>query len=264
MSKNRKIPDKSAGGSDRRREVVGVIGLGMAIFVLVAMVSLQAHAMVMGPFGRGVAGMFYGLAGVCGYFLIALGAVAAIRMLLVREPALPPLVAAGTVLAVVSLATLAHLIAPHYRVPTSSVPGAEHGPGGVIGEHLAEILRAVISTAGTALLAVVGLVVAVVVATPLRMRDVLHGIWSGVRAAAAGIRTAARATVKFWLDVLRAILPSRSDRDDDDDDEIVVEDDVLEVAAEETGPEPVIIERTQPSPIEVIELTEKKKEPKRK
>jgi S-DNA-T family DNA segregation ATPase FtsK/SpoIIIE len=175
-------------------------------------------------------------------------------MLLVREPALPPLVAAGTLLAVVSLATLAHLVAPHYRV-------AEHGPGGVIGEHLAEILRAVISTAGTALLACVGLVVAVVIATPLRMRDVLHGIWTGLGAAAAGLRTAARATAKFWLDVLRAILPSRTDRDDDDDDD-VVEEDVLEVAAEETGPEPVIIERTQPSPIEVIELTEKK--PKRK
>jgi S-DNA-T family DNA segregation ATPase FtsK/SpoIIIE len=254
MSKNRKIPDKSAGGSDRRREVFGVIGLGLAIFVLVAMISLQAHAMVMGPFGRGVAGLFYGLAGVCGYFLIALGAIAAVRMLLVREPALPPLVAAGTLLAVVSLATLAHLVAPHYRV-------AEHGPGGVIGEHLAEILRAVISTAGTALLACVGLVVAVVIATPLRMRDVLHGIWTGLGAAAAGLRTAARATAKFWLDVLRAILPSRTDRDDDDDDD-VVEEDVLEVAAEETGPEPVIIERTQPSPIEVIELTEKK--PKRK
>jgi len=263
MSKNRKIPDKSAaGGSDRRREVFGVIGLGVAIFMLVAMVSLQAGAMVMGPFGRGVAGLFYGLAGVCGYFLIALGAVAAVRMLLVREPALPPLVAAGTLLAVISLAMLAHLVAPGYRV-------AGHGPGGVTGEHLAEISRAVISTAGTALLACVGLVVAAVIATPLRMRDVLHGAWTGLRAAALGVQTAARATVKFWLDVLRAILPSRSDRDDDEEededaDEPVVEEDVLEVAPEETSPEPVIIERTQPSPIEVIELTEKKDKPKRK
>src|SRR5437763_994016 len=112
MSKNRKIPDKSAGGSDRRREVLGVVGLGVSIFLLVAMVSLQLGAMAMGPFGRTTAGMFYGIAGICGYFLIVLAAIAAVRLILVRQPALPPLVAAGTVLAVVALATLVHLIAP--------------------------------------------------------------------------------------------------------------------------------------------------------
>src|SRR5690348_4045576 len=121
MAKNRKIPDKSGGGSDRRREVIGVVGLGVAIFLLIATLSLQAHTQVMGPFGRATAGLFYGLAGVCGYLLIALAAVVAVRLILVREPALPPLVGAGTLLAMISLATLAHLIAPHYRV-------AGHGP----------------------------------------------------------------------------------------------------------------------------------------
>ena len=75
MSKNRKIREASEGtpptGSDRRREVIGVIGLGAALFLLVAMVSLQAGRLVMGPFGRASAGMYYGLAGVCGYLLIA-------------------------------------------------------------------------------------------------------------------------------------------------------------------------------------------------
>jgi S-DNA-T family DNA segregation ATPase FtsK/SpoIIIE len=265
MAKNRKIPDKSGGGDPaRRREVLGVVGLGVSIFLLVAMVSLQAGAMVMGPFGRTTAGLFYGIAGVCGYFLIVLAAVAAVRLILVREPALPPLVAAGTLLAVISLATIIHLIAPGYRV-------AGHGPGGAVGEHLAEILRAVISTAGTALLACVGLVVAAVIATPLRMRDVLGAAWTGITTAAEGVRIAALAIAKFWIDVLRAILPERGDREDeeeeeeeDDEAEEVEEDNVLEAAAEETGPEPVIIERTQPSPIEVIELGEQeKKKPRR-
>src|SRR3954469_8873269 len=176
MSKNRKIRESSEstprGGSERRREVMGVIGLGAALFLLVAMVSLQAGRLVMGPFGRSSAGMFYGLAGVCGYFLIALAVVAAIRMLIEREPVMPLTIAAGTAIGVVSLAMLAHLVAADYRV-------MGHGPGGAIGEHLAEILRAVISTAGTAMLACIGLVVAVVVATPLRMRDVLHMIGGG-------------------------------------------------------------------------------------
>src|SRR5689334_16451502 len=122
MAKNRKISSISETGTDRRREVMGVIGLGAGLFLLIAMVSLQAHALVMGPFGRSTAGLFYGIAGLCGYFLIALGVVGAIRMLLAREPALPALVGVGTLLGVIALATLAHLVAPHYRV-------AGHGPG---------------------------------------------------------------------------------------------------------------------------------------
>ena len=46
MSKNRKIREPSEStprtGADRRNEVIGVIGLGAALFLLVAMVSLQA------------------------------------------------------------------------------------------------------------------------------------------------------------------------------------------------------------------------------
>ncbi len=256
MSKNRKIKDTSPGGSERRREVLGVVGLGAGLFMLVAMISLQLGAMVMGPFGRSVAVGCYGLAGVCGYPLIVLAVIGAVRMLLVREPPLPLLVIAGTVLGVIAAATLVHLIAPGYRV-------AGHGPGGAVGEHLAEILRAVISTAGTALLACVGLVVAVVVATPLRMRDVLGGAWTGISAAGGAVKTAAAAFAKFWVDVLRAILPEKDARDDDE--EIVVEEeDVLEAAAEEQGPEPMIIARTQPSaldePIELITPKKKKKD----
>src|SRR5688572_1622961 len=169
MSKNRNIRNTSAGSDDRRREVLGVIGLGVGLFLLIATLSLQANRLVMGPFGNATAGLFYGLAGVCGYFLIALGLVAAIRTLLEREPVMPILVTVGVVIGVVSLAMLVHLMAPGYRV-------AGYGPGGAIGEHLAEVSRAVISTAGTALLGLVGLVVAVVVATPLRMREVLYAI----------------------------------------------------------------------------------------
>src|SRR5688572_26992488 len=255
MSKNRKISSTSASGMERRREVFGVIGLGAGLFLLIAMVSLQAHALVMGPFGRSMAGLFYGIAGVCGYLFIALGVVAAIRTLLDRDPVMPITVAAGTLLGVLSLATLLHLIAPSYRV-------MGYGPGGALGEHFAEILRAVISTAGTALLALIGLVVAVVIATPLRMRDVLHAIWAGLAVAGRSLRTAALAFAKFWLDVFRAILPEKGDRDDDDDVE-VEEEDVLEASDDERGPEPVIIERTTPNPIDVVELTPEKKKKKK-
>jgi S-DNA-T family DNA segregation ATPase FtsK/SpoIIIE len=255
MSKNPRInsTSKASVPHDRRREVAGVVGLGAALFLLIAMMSLQAGHMVMGPFGRSVAGFFYGIAGIPGYAFVLLGAIAAIRMLLDREQALPPMIAIGAALGVLALAVLMHLVAPSYRV-------AGHGPGGAIGEHLAEILRAMISTAGTALLALVGSVVAVVIATPLRMREVLRGIWHGLRAVGGVLRTAGLAFAKFWADVVRAILPDR-DREDDEEDE-VDDDDVLEARDDEHGAEPEIFDRTQPNPIEVIELLPEKKKKK--
>ena len=250
MSKNPKVNSRSGSSGavhDRRREVAGVVGLGAALFLLIAMMSLQAGALVMGPFGRSVAGFFYGIAGIPGYGFILLGAIAAVRMLLDRDRVMPPTIAIGAAIGVLALATLVHLIAPHYRV-------AGHGPGGAIGEHLAEITRAMISTAGTALLSLVGLVVAVVIATPLRMRDVLHAIWHGLQAVGGVMKTAGLAFARFWGDVVRAILPDRDRRDDDEDDE-EDEVDVLEASDDEHGAEPEIIERgKKPHAIEVIDL----------
>jgi S-DNA-T family DNA segregation ATPase FtsK/SpoIIIE len=261
MSKNRSKKDTSASANDRRREVMGVVGLGLALFLLIAMVSLQLGTLVMGPFGKTTAGAFYAIAGVCGYGLIALGAVAAVRLIIERDPVLPPLVAVGSVLGIFALAMLVHLVAPGYRV-------AGHGPGGAIGEHLAEVTRALIGTAGTALLAWVGIMIAVVIATPLRMRDVLHAIGTALRAAGAGVVVGAKAFAKFWVDVFRAILPERGDDDDEDEDEEVEEVDVLEPSEDERAPEPVIIERTLPGiAVEaasdtIVELTQPKKKEK--
>jgi len=245
MSKNRRIRDTSVtpretprvgGSTGRRREVLGVVALGAAIFLLIAMVSLQAGALVMGPFGRATASLFYGIAGICGYFLIALAVTAAIRTLVERTPIMPAPVVVGALIGITSLAVLAHLAASGYRV-------AGHGPGGAIGEHLGEILRAVVSTAGTALLALVGLVVAVVVATPLRTGDVLRAIGGALRAAGGVVLGAVLAVARFWGAVFRAMLPERGLEDDDEDDEVVDERDVLEVGDDEAADEPVIIGR---------------------
>jgi S-DNA-T family DNA segregation ATPase FtsK/SpoIIIE len=245
MSKNRRIRDTSVGPRDggstgRRREVIGVVGLGAAIFLLIALVSLQAGRLVMGPFGRSTASLFYGLAGVCGYCLIALAVVAAIRTLIEREPVMPASVVIGAMVGIVSLAILAHLAAGGYRV-------AGHGPGGAIGEHLGEILRAVVSTAGTALLALVGVVVAAVVATPLRMRDVLRAIGGAMGAAGGVLLRAVLAVARFWGAVFRAMLPDRErdlDDDDDEDEALEVDErDVLEVGDDEAAGDPVIIGR---------------------
>ncbi|HEX3764136.1 MAG TPA: DNA translocase FtsK 4TM domain-containing protein [Kofleriaceae bacterium] len=229
------------GSTGRRREVLGVVGLGASIFLLIALVSLQAGQLIMGPFGRSTASLFYGIAGVCGYFLIAFAIVAAIRTLIERRPVMPPLVVVGAMLGIGSLAILAQLVASGYRV-------AGYGPGGALGEHLGEILRAVVGTAGTALLALIGLVVAVVIATPLRMRDVLRAIGSVVRVAAGVLIRATGAVVRFWSDVFAAMFPAR-DPDEDDGLEVEVEDeDVLEIGEDEAADEPVIIGRAARKP----------------
>jgi DNA segregation ATPase FtsK/SpoIIIE, S-DNA-T family len=245
MSKNRRIRDTSVspregGSTGRRREIIGVVGLGAAIFLLVALISLQAGQLIMGPFGRSMASLFYGVAGMCGYFLIALAMVAAIRTLIEREPIMPGAVAVGAMIGVASLAILAHLAAGGYRL-------AGHGPGGAIGEHLGEILRAMVGTAGTSLLALVGLVVATVVATPLRTGDVLRAIGRALRVVGGSIARAALGVARFWGDVVRAMFPARErDEDDEDDDEAsleIDERDVLEVGADEAADEPVIVDR---------------------
>jgi S-DNA-T family DNA segregation ATPase FtsK/SpoIIIE len=250
MSKYRRIKDTSASNraqGGRRREVIGVIGLGAGLFLAVAMISLQAGAMVMGPFGRTSAGLFYGIAGLCGYAIVAIGMAAAVRTLLEREPVMPGALILGAAVGVVSLATLIHLAAAGYRV-------GGHGPGGFVGEHLAEVLRAVISTAGTALLGVIGLVVAVVIATPLRMGDVLRAIGRALAWAARAARAAALAIARFWADVLRAILPER--RASDDDDALEVEaDDVLEVGESDRVAEPEIIQAKRKKRERLIDAT---------
>ena len=45
----------------------------------------------------------------------------------------------------------------------------------------------------------------IVIATPLRMRDVLHAIWHGLSAFGGVMKTAALAFAKFWGDVFRAM-----------------------------------------------------------
>src|SRR5258706_10282745 len=136
MGKNRKIKDSSAsGGTGRWREVGGIVAFGTGVFLLLAVISLQAHGALMGPFGRGMARLAYGVFGVCSYAVVGVLLWTAFRSLLERDPILAPAIAAGVALAIVAVGVLAHLIAAHYRIHGV-------GPGGALGEHAAEILRA--------------------------------------------------------------------------------------------------------------------------
>ena len=218
----------------RGREVAGVVALGASLFVLLAMLSLQAHALMMGPFGRSVAAAVYGIAGLGSYALVAMAVAASVRSLMEKRPLLPWQITVGVGLGVVAIAVLLQLAVPGYRVHAI-------GPGGAIGEGLAEVSRALISTAGTALLAVLALAIATIIATPLRMRQVLGWIGLGARATGRSIATGARGGGRFVADVTRAILPER-DRDEYEDELADEGDDPMAVADGELV-EPVIVDR---------------------
>ena len=240
------------------------------MFLLLSLISYQAHGALMGPFGRAMANLVYGLAGIPAYALVVLAAITAVRTLVERRPALPVEIGLGVGLGAIACAVLLHLAAHGYRV-------GGHGPGGSIGEHLAEVLRAVISTAGTALLASVVLVIAVVVATPLRMRQVLGWIGLGARGAGGAAAAGASAGAKFVGDVVRAILPEGGDVEDDEADDFDLAeggDDLAQLEAEaeaeaEAGDPPIIERAPAPAPVddpapddEVVDLKKRKRKKK--
>ncbi|MCG8417397.1 MAG: DNA translocase FtsK 4TM domain-containing protein [Proteobacteria bacterium] len=185
---------------------------------MAALVSLQAgDGTLMGPLGRTIASIIYGFAGLCSYVLVAMLVVVAIRLLIDRPPLLHPGEAMGLVLGLASLAALLHLAGADYRV-------AGHSPGGLVGDHVAEVFRAIISTAGTALVAGTGLIIALVIATPLRVRQLGGHLLRAARHLRATITRIGKAAGHFCGEVIRAILPERErdeylDADSDEYDE---------------------------------------------
>ena len=226
----------------RAPEIIGVASLGIAIFLGAGLISLQlGDGRLMGPFGRSCAALLYSLAGIGGYAIAATAGIVAVRLLIGRQPVARPAVLLGVALGVVAFNVLIHLCAARYRV-------AGYPPGGALGEGIGEVLRALVSTAGTALLALVGLVVAVVVATPLRMGQVLEATWKSTRWAGLGLarggRRVAGDVAGFSGEVIRAVLPERERDEYADDDEIeehAVDESMVEM---EAVAEPPIIDRS--------------------
>ena len=73
---------KSKGaGSGRRREILGIGLLGIGLFSLVSVISMQAgNSRLMGPGGAATAVLIYSLAGVASYLLMGASLVVAVRL----------------------------------------------------------------------------------------------------------------------------------------------------------------------------------------
>ncbi len=186
----------------RRREVAGIVLLSLAFFLLLSVASLAlGDGKLMGPVGLWVATAIYSMVGVgamlCMYGLLLL-AVRCLRSDPLRVRAMGVLGMAGAVL---SAAVLLHLILGNYRL--HDMP-----PGGALGEYGAEMTKALVGTAGTALLGMAGFLVSLLISTSISFRAAFEVV------GLLGQRTAGLLT-----DGVRAIFPTDEEVEEAEGDE---------------------------------------------
>jgi S-DNA-T family DNA segregation ATPase FtsK/SpoIIIE len=198
----------------RTREVVGIVLLGVGLFLGAAVLSLQfGDGRLMGPLGRFAARMTYGLVGMGAYLVVAALALGSFRLIARGDVVRGVPSVLGALLGLVSLAVLLHIAFKSYLV-------ASFPPGGLLGEAVAEISRAAVSTAGSVLFALVGLLLAVLATTSLEVATLLSLARAGLRLAWVGVRVVGVEIGRFVSEVVSAILPER-DEDELFDDEPV-------------------------------------------
>src|SRR5215470_5648966 len=198
-----------AGGSGdpqvRGREIAGIVLLAIGLFLAASLLSLQlGTGTLMGPLGRFCARALYAGTGIGAHLVTAMMILLPIRLLAGRRLFRGFGEAIGLLLLLVSLSVLLHLVGRHYRI-------AGYGSGGLLGEVLAEVLRAAVSTAGTALVGLVGLALGLVITTGMRMATIGRHLGAAARWAGAGIAYCARECGRFALEVIRAILPEKEE-----------------------------------------------------
>jgi S-DNA-T family DNA segregation ATPase FtsK/SpoIIIE len=194
------------GGSDkhvRAREIAGIVLLALGLFLAAALLSLQlGNGDLMGPLGRVCARGLYAAVGMGAHVLAALMVLLPVRVLAGDRVLRTVGEGVGLALGLVALVVLCHLVGRHYRVGGT-------GAGGATGELLAEVLRAAVSTAGTALVAGAALVVAVTLTTGVRLTTAAARARIALARAGSALGWLARAGWRFTVEVLRAILPER-------------------------------------------------------
>jgi S-DNA-T family DNA segregation ATPase FtsK/SpoIIIE len=160
--------------SGRRREIFGIGLLGVGLFSLVSIISMQAgNGRLMGPGGAAAAAAIYSFSGIASYLLIGASLVIAIRLCR-GKPVFGGLVESlGFLSLATSVAVLCHL-------PFADGKVLLRGPGGLLGQYLGQILASFIGGAGAALAATTLLSTAILLLTDIRVSEVLDSLsWAG-------------------------------------------------------------------------------------
>ena len=144
----------------------------------------------MGPGGATAATGLYSLIGLCSYPVVAGLLLIAVRMCRARRLIEDALGAVGFVALLCSAAVLLHL-------PFAGEPVTLRGPGGLLGQWLAETGAGVVGGVGVALAAATLLSISLILLTHVSMGEVFSALAWGGRGAGRAIRAAARTTA--WL-----------------------------------------------------------------
>ncbi len=166
---------KSKGESGGRRwEILGIGLLGIGLFSLVSVLSMQAgNSRLMGPGGAAAAVAIYSLSGVASYLLIAASLVVAVRLCRGKPVVNSVVGPVGFLSLLLSVAVLCHL-------PFADGKVLLRGPGGLLGQYLGQIVASFIGGVGAALAATTLLCTGVLLLTDIRVAEVLDSLaWAG-------------------------------------------------------------------------------------
>ncbi len=142
------------------------------------------NTQLMGPGGATAAAAIYSLAGVASYLLIGASLVVAVRLCRGR-PMVGLVEGTGFLALLCSVAVLCHL-------PFADGKITLHGPGGLVGQYLGQILASFIGGVGAALAATTLLATAIITLTDIRVAEVIDSaVWAG-RQVARGVLWAGR------------------------------------------------------------------------
>ena len=214
--------------SGRRREILGIGLLGIGLFALVSVISMQAgNGRLMGPGGAAAAATIYAFSGIASYLLIGASLVVAVRLCRGKPVFGGVIELVGFLSLVVSVAVLCHL-------PFADGKVLLRGPGGLLGQYLGQIAASFIGGVGAALAATTMLSTAILLLTDIRVSEVLDSLaWAGRHLGRAARWTAGvvwRATVagaRALGRVVVAMFPEKSAAEDASDE-----------GATDTGDEP--------------------------
>jgi DNA segregation ATPase FtsK/SpoIIIE, S-DNA-T family len=166
---------KSKGeSSGRRREILGIGLLGIGLFSLVSVISMQSgNSRLMGPGGAAAAIGIYSFSGIASYLLIGASLMVAVRLCRGKPVINGIIEPVGFLSLIFSVAVLCHL-------PFSDSKVLLRGPGGLLGQYLGQIAASFIGGAGAALAATTVFATAVLLLTDIRMSEVFDSIaWAG-------------------------------------------------------------------------------------
>jgi S-DNA-T family DNA segregation ATPase FtsK/SpoIIIE len=177
----------------RGREILGILVLALALFIGLSLFSLLfGSGKLMGPAGARLGLVVYAGLGIAGYVVAWAMVMVAARLWTGKPVGLLKLENVGYLGLMLSAAVLLHTAIGAYRLQG-------HSPGGAVGEYTGELLTALVSTAGTVLLALALGALSLVLCTQVKISTVFATVRRGAffvgRMSWSLIRTGA---VRVW------------------------------------------------------------------